>query len=83
MEKVNFLQGIKNLQSKECRNAEMALFCGQPQDGENILLQSGQHFRAIQLNMQQAQWERALDLAVKHKTHVDTVIGYRTKYLGK
>ncbi|XP_022247668.1 intraflagellar transport protein 80 homolog [Limulus polyphemus] len=26
---------------------------------------------------------RALDLAVKHKTHVDTVLAYRKKYLGK
>lgn len=24
---------------------------------------------------------RALELAVKHKTHVDTVLGYRQKYM--
>lgn len=28
-------------------------------------------------------WSRALDLAVKHKTHVDTVLGYRGKYLAR
>ena len=27
------------------------------------------------------QWERALDLAVRHKTHVDTVLAYRVKHL--
>uniref|UniRef100_A0A1I7XJL4 Transposase n=1 Tax=Heterorhabditis bacteriophora TaxID=37862 RepID=A0A1I7XJL4_HETBA len=26
-------------------------------------------------------WSRALELAVKHKTHIETVIGYRQKYL--
>ncbi|CAM9723969.1 unnamed protein product, partial [Sphacelaria rigidula] len=26
-------------------------------------------------------WSRALELAVQHKTHVDTVLGYREKYL--
>lgn len=26
-------------------------------------------------------WPRALELAVQHKTHVDTVLGYREKYL--
>ena len=33
--------------------------------------------RAIFLNIYLHQWERALDLAVKHKTHVDTVLAYR------
>lgn len=26
-------------------------------------------------------WSRALELAMQHKTHVDTVLGYRQKYL--
>lgn len=26
-------------------------------------------------------WSRALELAVQRKTHVDTVLGYREKYL--
>lgn len=33
------------------------------------------------LNIQLYNWDRALELAVKHKTHVDTVLGYRKKYL--
>ena len=31
-------------------------------------------FRAILLNIYLHQWEKALDLAVKRKTHVDTVL---------
>ena len=46
-------------------------------DAENIVLQAGLTFRAILLNIYLHQWERALDLAIKHKTHVDTVLAYR------
>ena len=40
-------------------------------------------FRAILLNIYLHQWEKALDLAVKHKTHVDTVLAYRIKHLNR
>ncbi|WAR28818.1 IFT80-like protein [Mya arenaria] len=66
---------------EDARNAEMALLCGNPQDAEAILLQAGLIFRAIMLNIQLYNWDRALELAVKHKTHVDTVLGYRQKYM--
>ncbi len=29
------------------------------------------------MNVHLHQWERALDLAIKHKTHVDTVLAHR------
>lgn len=80
-DKVQFLQHIKDIPLKEARNAEMALFCGQPQDAEAILLQAGNVFRSIMLNIQLFAWDRALELAVKHKTHVDTVLAYRQRYL--
>jgi intraflagellar transport protein 80 len=35
------------------------------------------------LNIYLHQWERALTLAVKHKTHVDTVLAYRLKHLNR
>merc|ERR1719505_50896 len=59
----------------------MALFCRQPQEAETILLQANLVYRAIQMNIDLYNWERALELAVKHKTHVDTVLAYRQKYL--
>ncbi|KAL5004430.1 hypothetical protein ScPMuIL_017886 [Solemya velum] len=82
-DKVQFIINIKDIPVKEARNAEMALLCGSPQDAEAILLQAGLIFRAIMLNIQLYNWDRALELAVKHKTHVDTALGYRHKYLDK
>lgn len=40
-------------------------------------------FRAILLNIYLHQWERALDHAIKYKTHVDTVLAYRLKHLNR
>ncbi|KAH3805338.1 hypothetical protein DPMN_133639 [Dreissena polymorpha] len=78
-DKVQFILNIKDIPVKDARNAEMALLCGNPQDAEAILLQAGLTFRAIMLNIQLYNRDRALELAVKHKTHVDTVLGYRQK----
>jgi intraflagellar transport protein 80 len=33
------------------------------------------------MNIKLYRWERALDIAVNNKTHVDTVIAYRTRFL--
>ncbi|XP_002738919.2 intraflagellar transport protein 80 homolog [Saccoglossus kowalevskii] len=80
-DKVEFIIHIKEIPSKEARSAEMALFCGNSQDAEGILLQGGLIFRAIMMNIELYNWDRALELAVKHKTHVDTVLAYRQKFL--
>ncbi|KAL3846590.1 hypothetical protein ACJMK2_017565 [Sinanodonta woodiana] len=81
VDKVQFINNIKDIPVKEARNAEMALLCGNPLDAEAILLTAGLIFRAIMLNIQLYNWDRALELAVKHKTHVDTVLGFRKKHL--
>lgn len=78
---MHYIQYIHSLPSREARNAEMSVLTGNHQDAENILLQAGLTFRAILLNVYLHQWERALDLAVTHKTHVDTVLAYRLKQL--
>eukprot|EP00795_Rhopilema_esculentum_P016998 gene16997-8502_t len=80
-DKVQYINHVKEIPSKEGRLAAMALFCRQIPDAEAMLLQSGLIYRAIQMNIDLFNWERALDLAVKHKTHVDTVLAYREKYL--
>ncbi|CAH1781800.1 unnamed protein product [Owenia fusiformis] len=82
-DKVQYILHIKDIPSKEARNAEMALLCGNTQDAEGILLQGGLIFRGIMMNIQLYNWDRALELAVKHKTHVDTVLAYRKRYLGQ
>ena len=33
------------------------------------------------MNIHLHQWGKALDLSIKHKTHVDTVLAYRIKHL--
>ena len=82
-DKVYYIQYIKELPLKEARAAEMSVMTGNYQDAENMLLQSGLVFRAILLNIYLHQWEKALDLAIKNKTHVDTVLAYRLKYLAR
>ncbi|CAK8674791.1 intraflagellar transport protein 80 homolog [Clavelina lepadiformis] len=80
-DKVECINEIKNIGSKEVKGAEMALFCGNSLEPEASLLHSGMIYRAIQLNIDLFRWERALDLAVKHKTHVDTVLWFRQIHL--
>ena len=58
VDKVQFVSHIKQLPSPERRNAELALFCHQPQQAEAIYLQAGLVFRAIKLNTNLFNWER-------------------------
>jgi len=81
VDKLQFIQAVKAIPSIEGRNAELFLFRRMPDDAERILLQANLIYRAINLNIKIFRWEKALDLAVKHKTHVDTVLAYRKKYL--
>ena len=49
--------------------------CSQPVSVQFFVFsKAGFVFRAILLNIYLHQWEKALDLAVKRKTHVDTVL---------
>eukprot|EP00501_MAST-03F_sp_TOSAG23-6_P000802 GSMAST32.ASY1.ANO1.832.1 assembled CDS len=65
------------------RNAELAVYRGAIDEAENILLQASPPmiYRAIKLNIRLFRWKRALKLATKNQTHVDTVVGYRQNYL--
>ncbi|KAH8054388.1 hypothetical protein JL721_10512 [Aureococcus anophagefferens] len=38
-------------------------------------------YRAIKMNIRLFRWDRALEIAVKHRSHVDTVLAYRAKHL--
>ncbi|XP_076590790.1 intraflagellar transport protein 80 homolog isoform X2 [Chaetodon auriga] len=81
--RVRYINFIKEQPSKESSLAHMLLFSGQVQEAEATLLQGGLIYQAIQINIDLFNWERALELAVKHKTHVDTVLAYRQKFLQK
>ena len=79
--KLEFVLAIKDIPTVEGRNAELALWRRRPDEAEAILIQAGLTYRAINLNMRLFRWERALELAVNHKTHVDTVLAMRERYL--
>ncbi|XP_069004319.1 intraflagellar transport protein 80 homolog isoform X2 [Embiotoca jacksoni] len=81
--RVQYINFIKEQPSKESSLAHMLMFSGQVQEAEVTLLQAGLIYQAIQVNIDLFNWERALELAVKHKTHVDTVLAYRDKFLQK
>ncbi|PWA20251.1 hypothetical protein CCH79_00003920 [Gambusia affinis] len=79
--RVQYINFIKEQPSKESSLAHMLLFSGHVQEAETTLLQAGLIYQAIQVNIDLFNWNRALELAVKHKTHVDTVLAYRGKFL--
>ncbi|VDN07794.1 unnamed protein product [Thelazia callipaeda] len=92
VEKVLFLTNLQSEQSKDVRSAMMVAFTGNFKEADAMLVQSGHIFRAIIFNISIFQWQRpkslkilvfcrALELAVKYKMHLETVIGYRQKYL--
>ncbi|XP_076269721.1 intraflagellar transport protein Oseg5 [Rhynchophorus ferrugineus] len=80
-EKVFYIQHIKTLPSKAEQKAHMALLGGKTDEAESILLHNGMVFQAIYININIHNWTRALDLATKHKSHIDTVLYLREKYL--
>ena len=53
----------------------------QPAEAEQILLGANLVYRAIRGWIDLFNWDRALDIALKFKTHVDTVFYFREKYL--
>ncbi|XP_027958844.1 intraflagellar transport protein 80 homolog isoform X3 [Eumetopias jubatus] len=81
IDKVQYINSIKELPSKESKMAHILMFSGNIQEAEMVLLQAGLVYQAIQININLYNWERALELAVKYKTHVDTVLAYRQKFL--
>lgn len=80
---MEYIQYIKSIPIEEARNAELALYRRQPNEAERILLQASPPlvYRAVKLNIYLYRWDRALDIALKYRSHVDTCLGYRQKYL--
>jgi len=81
VDKVQFVAHINKLPDEVLRQAELALFCKRPDEALNILLQNKRMYRAIKLNIRMHRWGDALELALKHQTHVDTVLAYRNRHL--
>ena len=81
VDKLQFIAHIKEIPSVEGKNAELYLYKGLFKEAESVLLQAGLTYRAIKMNIRMFRWDRALELATRHKTHIDTVVAYRNKYL--
>eukprot|EP00796_Vickermania_ingenoplastis_P004139 gene4139-2981_t len=79
--KVRYIQTIKGIPTPEGRQAELALFQRRPDEAERILLQAGLTYRCIDMHTRLLNWERALQVAKDRKTHIDTVLYRRQKYL--
>ncbi|XP_076675332.1 intraflagellar transport protein Oseg5 isoform X3 [Andrena cerasifolii] len=80
-DKVDYIQYIKGLPSKTERLAEMALLSGDLLTAEGILLQNGLVGEAIRINIEVYNWNRALELAIRHKKQQYEVLDTRRKYL--
>jgi len=81
VDKVQFVGHINRQADDVLRAAEMSLFCKRPDEALNTLLQNKRIYRAIKLNIRLHRWSDALELALKHQTHVDTVLAYRARHL--
>ncbi|CAJ1021859.1 WD domain, G-beta repeat, putative [Leishmania lindenbergi] len=79
--KVRYIHYIKGIPTPEARQAELALLQHRPAEAERILLQAGLVYRCIDMCTRLFRWERALEIAKERKTHLDTVLGRRERYL--
>lgn len=83
VDKVQFIAHINKLPDEVLKSAELALFCKRPDEAMTVLLTNKRIYRAIKMNIRLHRWADALELAVKHKTHVDTVLAYRERHLAQ
>jgi len=81
-DKILFLREVLALPLQAQRDAELALFKRNINGAENILLTNNLIYRAIRLNLRLFRWKRALELAIDHRTHIDTVLAIRAQSLG-
>lgn len=58
IDKVQYINSIKDLPSKESRMAHMLLFSGNMQEAETLLLQTGLVYQAIQVHIDLYKWDR-------------------------
>merc|ERR1712216_439286 len=78
---VQFIAHINRLPDDVLKHAELALFSKRPDEALGILIQHKRIYRAIKMMIRLHRWTEALDLAIQHKTNVDTVLAYRKQHL--
>ncbi|KAK0160104.1 hypothetical protein PV328_007545 [Microctonus aethiopoides] len=80
-DKVDYIKSIQKITNKIEKMAEMSLLAGDLLAAEGILLQNGFVSEAIKINIQMYNWNRALELAIRHKKLLDEVLDSRRIYL--
>ncbi|XP_034936884.1 intraflagellar transport protein 80 homolog isoform X2 [Chelonus insularis] len=80
-DKVDYIQYIQKIDNKIIKLAEMSLLSGDLLTAEGILLQHGFIDEAIQMNLQMYNWNRALELVLRHKKPTEKILEARKKYL--
>ena len=85
VDKVNFIEKILKLKEQNYNenliSAYVLLLSNRVDEAENILINGKLIYRAIKININLFRWDRALNLALTYKTHIDTVLAYRKRYL--
>jgi intraflagellar transport protein 80 len=85
VDKVSFIEKILKLRDEKFNESLVScyvlLLSNKVEEAENVLVQGKLIYRSIKLNINLFKWDRALNLALTHKTHIDTVLAYRKKYL--
>ncbi|XP_060875754.1 intraflagellar transport protein 80 homolog isoform X2 [Metopolophium dirhodum] len=81
IERATFIQHIKTISDRTVQESSLALLSGKISEAESILLRNGSTFKAIMFNVHIHNWSRALELAIKHKKYLNTVIYKRRNYL--
>ena len=81
IDKVEYFNKLRSNADLELQNANMLTYYQQHQQAENVFVQFKTVFNAIESNLRTYNWDRALSLAIKHKTHIDTCIALRAKFM--
>ena len=81
IDKVQYINYIRELPNDAAQKAALLMFFQKYDEAEKTLIKAKEYFRAIMINIDLFRWDRALALANKYSTHLDTVLAYRMKYL--
>ncbi|KAK5967559.1 Intraflagellar transport protein 80 [Trichostrongylus colubriformis] len=83
VEKAAMLSKTRSQSNREVSSAKTALLAGKINEAEALFERGRSIFQAVMLNIILLRWTRAIDLAIKHNSYLEIVMGYRQRYLEK
>eukprot|EP00002_Diphylleia_rotans_P010896 TRINITY_DN2155_c0_g1_i6.p1 TRINITY_DN2155_c0_g1~~TRINITY_DN2155_c0_g1_i6.p1 ORF type:complete len:511 (-),score=103.20 TRINITY_DN2155_c0_g1_i6:229-1761(-) len=81
VDKLQYILWIASYENKVIRAALLHMYRRNFDEAEALLIQNQYYYRAIKMRIRSFEWDKAFDIAVKQKKHIDTVFYYRKKYL--